>query len=292
MDTKLAKNYTIIFLLVLNIVLFTISFFLEEKYKITKEQEQNIISYLEQENVKIYTKIPKKYSPMPKITMKKTKYDNLLLQNIFFDDSKNITRTERFEDTIFKQDNKTLTVNNLFIYFSDLDKKEGFSYSKENCIKFAERYKKGIEDIYGKMILDRSKDENEYYFISYIQKIDGYKIFNNTLNIKVYKDGQLELYFNNYSKKNVVSKKLNICSPDEAIYTFVKEIKNLIPNKEIYIRQIDLGYYLKINDENINLSFEPYYRFYIKDNETPFYVNSYTNTFEYENIIFNTEEIF
>ncbi len=292
MDTKLAKNYTIIFLLVLNILLFAISFFLEEKYKITKEQEDTIISYLEKENVKIYTKIPKKYLPMPKITMKKTKHDNLLLQNIFFDTNNTVTRTERFEDTIFKQDNKTLKVNNLFVHFSDLDKKQGFLYDKENCINVAERYKESLEDIYGKMYLDRATDEKEYYFISYIQKTDGYKIFNNTLNIKVYKDGEIELYFNNYSKKDVLSKKLNICSPDEAIYTFVKEIKNLIPDQEIYIRQIDLGYYLKINDENINLSFEPYYRFYIKDNSEPFYVNAYTNTFEYENIVFNTEEIF
>ena len=292
MDTKLAKNYTIIFLLVLNILLFAISFFLEEKYKITKEQEDTIISYLEKENVKIYTKIPKKYLPMPKITMKKTKHDNLLLQNIFFDTTKTITRTERFEDTIFKQDNKTLKINNLFVHFSDLDKKQGFLYDKENCIKVAEVYKESLEDVYGKMYLDRVIDEKEYYFISYIQKTDGYKIFNNVLNIKVYKEGEVELYFNNYSKKDVSTKKLNICSPDEAIYTFVKEIKNLIPNQEIYIRQIDLGYYLKINDENINLSFEPYYRFYIKDNKEPFYVNAYTNTFEYENIVFNTEEIF
>ena len=292
MDTKLAKNYTIIFLLVLNILLFAISFFLEEKYKITKEQEDTIISYLEKENVKIYTKIPKKYLPMPKITMKKTKHDNLLLQNIFFDTNNTVTRTERFEDTIFKQDNKTLKVNNLFVHFSDLDKKQGFLYDKENCIKVAERYKESLEDVYGKMYLDRVIDEKEYYFISYIQKTDGYKIFNNVLNIKVYKEGEIELYFNNYSKKDVLSKKLNICSLDEAIYTFVKEIKNLIPNQEIYIRQIDLGYYLKINDENINLSFEPYYRFYIKDNREPFYVNAYTNTFEYENIVFNTEEIF
>ena len=46
MDTKLAKNYTIIFLIILNLVLFTLSFLLEEKYKITKERENTIVSYL------------------------------------------------------------------------------------------------------------------------------------------------------------------------------------------------------------------------------------------------------
>ena len=73
MDTKLAKNYTIIFLIILNLVLFILSFLLEEKYKITKEQENTIVSYLEKENVKIYADLPKKYYPMPEISMKKQK---------------------------------------------------------------------------------------------------------------------------------------------------------------------------------------------------------------------------
>ena len=70
MDTKLAKNYTIIFLVILNLILFIIGFLLEEKYKITKEQQNTIISYLEKENIKIYTDIPKNYDPMPQISMK------------------------------------------------------------------------------------------------------------------------------------------------------------------------------------------------------------------------------
>ena len=124
MDTKLAKNYTIIFLVILNLILFIIGFLLEEKYKITKEQQNTIISYLEKENIKIYTDIPKNYEPMPQISMKKTKNDDLSLQKIFFDNSSNLIRTEKFENTIFKEGNKTLTINNLFIYFRDLEEKK------------------------------------------------------------------------------------------------------------------------------------------------------------------------
>nr|WP_317358582.1 two-component system regulatory protein YycI [uncultured Tyzzerella sp.] len=292
MDTKLAKNYTIIFLLILNILLFFLSFLLEEKYKITKEQEKTIIAYLEKENIKIYADIPKKYEPMPQISMKKTKHDDLALQNIFFKNNIDLIRTEKFEDTIFKQGEKTLRINNLFIYFQDLEIKENFKYNRENSLNIAESYMKPLEQIYGKMYLDRVIEEEDYFFISYIQKIENYKIFNNVLNVKIYKDGKIKIYFNNYQKTDIISEKINICSVDEALYTFSKEIKNLIPDSEIYIRDIDLGYYLKMDNENITFSFYPYYRFYIKGNEMPFYVNAYTNSFEYETTIINAEEIF
>ena len=292
MDTKLAKNYTIIFLIILNLVLFTLSFLLEEKYKITKERENTIVSYLEQENVKIYADLPKKYYPMPKISKKKKKNDDLVLQKIFFNNNENLIRTEKFEDTIFKQGEKTLKINNLFIYFQDLEKKDNFEYNKENCKKIAEEYKSLIQEVYGKMYLDRIIEQKDYFLVSYIQKVDNYKIFNNILNIKIYNNGEVDIYFNNYQKPDTISEKINICSSDEATYTFVKEIKNLIPDKEIYIRQVDLGYYLKDTEENISFSFTPYYRFYIKGEETPFYINAYTNTFEYEPVIVDTEEIF
>ncbi len=110
MDTKLAKNYTIIFLTILNILLFFISFLLQDKYKISKEQEKTIISYLQQENVKVYLKLPKKYQPMAKFNMRKIKNDDFALQKIFFENNINLTRTERFEDIIFKQGDKTLII--------------------------------------------------------------------------------------------------------------------------------------------------------------------------------------
>ncbi|WP_317367758.1 hypothetical protein [uncultured Tyzzerella sp.] len=224
--------------------------------------------------------------------MKKEKHDELLLQKIFFDINKPLIRTEKFEDTIFKQDEKILKVNNLFVYFEDLEKKQDFNYNKENGTNIAQEYEKRIEEVYGKMYLDRIVEEEDYLFISYIQKIDGYKVFNNILNIKVFKDGKINIYFNNYEKSDVIGQKTNICSVDEAMYTFSKEIKKLVGDEEIYIRDIDLGYYLKEDNENISFYFLPYYRFYIKGNEYPFYVNAYNNTFEYETMIINTEEIF
>ena len=292
MDTKLAKNYTIIFLIILNLLLFLISFLLQEKYKITKEQEKTIISYLQQENVKVYSNLPKKYYPMAKFNMKKIKNDDFVLQKIFFEDNINLTRTEKFEDIIFKQGDKTLKINNLFVYFEDLEKKNNFIYDKKNAISIAEKYKKSLEDIYSKMYLDKLEEEEDYFFISYTQKINKYRVFNNILNVKVYKQGQVDIYFNGYKKIEKISEKINICSSDEALYTFVKEIKKLIPDKEIFITDIDLGYYLKSDNENISFNFLPYYRFYVKGIETPFYVNAYTNNFEYENTVINTKEIF
>lgn len=282
MDWKLTKNYTIIFLIILNIFLFCINTLSDNKYKITKSQENDIKKYSEKNNIKVCVDIPNKFYPMSQINMRKLRYDELTLQSIFFGDIQNIIRTEKFENTIFKRDKKTLILNNMYIYYEDLDSISNFDYSKYNCHNVAETIKKSLEREYGKMQLDIIVEENEYFIISYIQKMNRYKVFNNTLYIKIYKDGTKEVYFNNYQKIEIISNKIDICSADEAIYTFSKEIKNLITDKDIYIRQIDIGYYSKDNIQNMFYKFTPYYRFYIKGSLSPFYVNAYTNIFEYE----------
>ncbi len=165
-------------------------------------------------------------------------------------------------------------------------------YNKKNAINIAQKYKKYLEDIYSKMYLEKVEENEGYFLISYTQKINKYRVFNNILNVKVYKEGEVDIYFNGHKNIEKISSKINIYSSDEALYTFVKEIKKLIPDKEIFIMDIDLGYYLKNDSENVSFNFLPYYRFYVKGIETPFYVNAYTNTFEYENAGISTKEIF
>lgn len=291
MDTKLTKKYTIIFLLILNIVLLVINILTKDIYVINKQQKDIILSYIQEQNIELETNMLTKYYPMPKLNMKKAIYNENMLKNMFFNVKKEIDRQEDFENVVLSQDKKSLTINKFFVYFQDLNVPKDFSYDENFALKVAKKYKKIIQKKYGKLYFDKVQKINDSIQVSYLQKDGKYSLFNNVLKVNIYKDGTMDLVFNFYKKIDDASNKIDICSPDEALYTFTNEIKKLIPDKKITITSMDLGYYFKDYNDDISFSFNPYYRFCI-DNDSIFYINAYTNTFEYESSMITKEKIF
>lgn len=267
----------ILFLLILNIILLIINLKGNE-YIITNAQKQAILEYAEKNNIKISAKIPEKFYPMNSISVKNFFYDENQLKNIFFGTDENITQNEELGMTIFEKDDKKLYINKSYIAFEDTALSD-FIFEKDFALKKAKEIVKELSDICGKMYLDLVIEEDDCFNIFYVQKIDGYKVFSNFCNIKIFEDGKMELSFNYYQKIEELTETKNICSADEAIYTFLKEIRNLF-DTEIEITQIDLGYYLGNTEETYQYVFKPYYRFCVKDTEEVFFVNAYTNTFE------------
>ena len=78
MDWKLTKNYMVLFLIILNIILFIANFFSPKDYKISKLQEESILKYAEENNVELNTKIPKNFYPMNSISMKKIQHNEII----------------------------------------------------------------------------------------------------------------------------------------------------------------------------------------------------------------------
>jgi hypothetical protein len=74
---------------------------------------------------------------------------------------------------------------------------------------------------------------------------------------------------------------LEICSTDEALLTFIQRVRSIWPERPIEITRMDLVYYQEEirARENAALRASPYYRIFIEDNEVPFMINAYTNTF-------------
>lgn len=281
MDWKLTKTYMIIFLLILNIILFCANFLSKNEYKLSNLQENSIISFTEKNNIKISTKIPKKFYPMNSISMKKIEYNNFTLLDIFFGtDKENIIMTDNLGTTILKKDFKTLYINNSFVKFEDTEINENFKFEEKYILNEIETFKDKISKEYGKMKVDKIIKTQNYYSINYIEYINKFKNFNNYLNITIFKDGTKTINFNYYQKIDYSNEIKEICSPDEAIYIFSKEIRNIFETEPIEITKIDLGYYIENSKNNYEYISKPYYRFYINNSDTPFFVNAYTNTFE------------
>ncbi len=280
MDWKLTKNYMILFLIILNIILFTANFFSKKDYKITNLQEESILKYANENNVEINAKISKNFYPMNSISMKKVQHNEIILQEIFFGTSENIKKYIEYDTRVFKKDEKLLLIDNNLIIFKDFEENSNYLYNKDNVLKDANKIKDTLSKYYGKMNLDTIIKMDNYYQISFIQKIKKYKNFSNFLNIKIYENGEKLIYFNYFEEIEKLNELKNICSPDEAIYTFINEITRFFPKDKIKINKIDLGYYWGNNENIYEYILKPYYRIYLEGFDIPFYINAYTNNFE------------
>lgn len=285
MDTKLTKNYTIIFLVILNIFLFCVGAVSKDRYKITRNQESSVIDYLENRDIVLNTSLPKFYEPMSNINMKSMKNDDLLLQKLFFGDTQHIEVKEKFDSVIFEQNDKMMILNDMYIYFENLEINPSYDGTEKYARQIIEPYREGLENIYGKLYREKIEQKNGKVTIDYIQKVNGYKNFNNIAHFIVNQDGAFSLNFNSYEKVKNTGAKMNIYSADEAIYSFAREIRNLVVDEKIFINYIDLGYYINNSSEDIYFTLTPYYRIYIDDNDIPFYIDAYTNEFKYNIMI-------
>lgn len=278
MDWNRTKGYMVIILIILNIILLFANLSKNNEYRLTQLQEDSIKTYLDKNNIKISANIPKTFYPMNFVSMKKVQYDEIELQKVFFGNVDNITRTEEFNANILKKGTKSLIIDDVYILFQDTQKEKDFLYEKDYILKKAQQINKSISKYYGKMKLDGIEQGSSYTTVYFTGNMNGYKNFNNFLNVMIFKDGTKTVSFSCYEKIEVLNEAKKIYSPDEAIYVFAKEIKNLFSG-EIEITKIDLGYYLGNFQDDYEYIFKPYYRFYLKGIEEPFFVNAYTKTF-------------
>lgn len=283
MDWKLAKNYALTFLLILNIILFSFNSLKQTKYKINSNQKAAILSYMKKNNITLNenTNIPNKFYPMEQFKVKNVFYDYLLLQQIFFLNNNNIKQTKEFDNIILTNSFETLTIYPTYVEYKNNKIINDFNFNKQNILNICEKYVKNIEGEYGKFFLDIVKKQNNFFYVLYTQKLKNQNIFNNVIEFKIYNNGTINIYFKVFNKVGFSGEKTTIYSADEVIYIFINEVKKIF-QKNIIIEKIDIGYYLSdtLNyTENIILT--PHYRFFIKDVETPFFINAYNGSFIY-----------
>lgn len=279
MDIKLANIYIISFLLILNLILFGINSSFKINHTITKSQEDFILSYLEQNNILCEIDIPKSFSPIEQLTMKKTKFEESELIELFFD-GEIVEKSSQFDTEIFIKDGKKLTVSGNTLYFENLEKIDGFINTEINAEQLALSYVNKLSKNYGELEKDFVSRNDNHFLLIYTKPINNIKNFSNSLSIRIYDDGSVIIYFNSYTDYEIPKETKNIYSSYEMLYLFANEMSN-IGNEAIYIDKIDLGYFLKSDKENINFKFEPAYRIYLSNTDIPFFINAYSNSFEY-----------
>lgn len=280
MDIKLANTYIIAFLLILNSLLLGANFLIKDNYTLTKSEQNYILSYLNSKNIICDIEMPTDFSPIQQVNMKKTKFDEDVILNIFFSGNEP-EKTIEFDTEIFTDGKKKLNILNNTLYFEDLTPINGFTYDEINAEILANVYQLKLSEEYGQLEKDFIIDEGSYFLITYTKDINRFKNFSDSLSVKIYKNGTITLSFSSYSDTDFSQEPKNIYSSYEVLYVFANEISNILGNEFANIEKIDLGYALKNYGENISFQFEPFYRIYLSNMNMPFFINAYTNTFEY-----------
>lgn len=278
MDWGKAKNYTIIFLIILNLFLLLCNLWFNKRYVLTESQIESIKSILSTRGIELDSEIPVEYKPMIQINLENCVYDTDYLQKIFFDGKDDIKRTSEFEKTILTADDEKVTIFSDYVEFEK--EKADFSngFNEDEVLKFCRGYIDRIGDFYEGFELRCVEKRGTAVVIEYNQLYRGYDIFNNFVIINAEQNGKISIKLKYFPIKNMYGNAVDICSADEALFIFSDKAKEACNSDKINITNVEKGYYFDDFEKDDSVVSVPYYRIEVAQRDTPFFVNAYNRT--------------
>ncbi len=283
MNWKRAKNYTILFLLLLNVFLLLCNLNESKKYHLTSKNIETITTLLEQNKIHVQCEIPRTFGAKKQLSMTPLEYDNVTLQKVFFPGTTDVKQTNEFDKIIFKATEGTLTIENNALLYTSKTTDPSFDYQRESVIAACDSYIAQLAGVLGEMTPNTVTTDDDHYTVTYIGKFGHEKIFNSYALFTITKTGVATIEIKFSHPLEFVGQKSPICSASDALFTFMAEIRKFYDEtSDIEIRQLDFGYY---NDSDNTSAFNnvPCYHIvaYFDGEPDEFYVNAYNNTMFY-----------
>ncbi len=284
MDWGKAKDYTIIFLVFLNITLFLCNLWLNKRYVITDEQIRAVKTILDKKNIKtdLCDDMPVEYEPMAQLRFDKYSYDEINIQNIFFGKGKTVKRTSDFDKIILSCEDKTISIIGDTIEYKGFSAGLSDGFNREYVLKVCGEYMDSISEIFDGFNLYSVNSYDNYFIIEYVQEYKGTYVFNNYVKFKIFENGEMYVSLKYFPVKGFYGEKVDICPADEALFIFSGNVKEILNLDEINILKIERGWYFNDFEKDDSIISMPYYRIEIKETEEPFFINAYDRTFENE----------
>lgn len=282
MDWNKAKKVVILILIVLNVGLFGLNYIDDRKYYLSQAQEDAVVSVINQNGISLNTDIVKEFKPMRQLSVIIPSLETDKLRKIFFDKDENTKITVEFNKTILKSDTKTLTIENNTVEY---ECKKGTNDISDFNIKTAQaeatRFMKSLGQEWARFKADDNVIEDRDCFIfEYYEDFKGNKVFSSNNKITVNKTGVIKLTGSYYEAKTFVGEKKSICSADEALFTFLQEVKSNGSSEGIIITKMEMGYDFQETAEiaeGKQLKLVPCYHIYTENQQMPYVINAYTN---------------
>lgn len=269
MEWTKAKNYTIIFLIVLNIILLGFNIYKSMERRISSVRINDLVSLLEQKDITLACSLPRKYSPMAEIEVSGYNYDFLELERVFMTGESNVKRTEEYNSIVFMSDKSRLIIKDSTISYTTA-REQPFASDRE-AREYADSFIASINKSFGNYKFHSESDTENGHILKYYEKAQGRNVFSNFAYFTINGEN-ISLALNYVSIGSEKNDKSLIYASDEAVYSARELI--LRDSKKPVITNVELGYY-SLDSENGYESYAvPFYVIMCSGKE--YYVNAYT----------------
>ena len=272
MNWDKARNYTIFFLIVFNIIIFIFGFQARIGKRMTNDQRQDIVNILRQNGIAVKCELPRTRPSVGQLMLRRFDFDYLKLQKIFINDQSSIKRIDAEDKVTISNGTETLTVEGNHIEYKNTAMTAA---DKAQAQKQARAIVKDIHDYFGSFYMYSADENDEQYNFRFTEKVSGLKVYNNIISVTVYKKGGLRLGLSYLQAGENYGDKLTAIPCDEALFSampYILEYEGT--DKELNITNVEMCYYLHRipSDEGIAI---PCYRITVNWDKI-YYINAYT----------------
>lgn len=294
MNVEKAKNATLAFLLILNIVLFMFLSIRESAFRLSSAQEKAITSLLAQNKISLYSQLLTDFSPMRQLSF--VKYDFSGLQNVLFESGEPDRTVEEFYRTVKTRGNAWIIINkdiatgqnqNRLDYFNPdgygaLTGEETDGVTLEQAKRLCGALLEQIEEKNAGFILESSgTDADGAMMLVYRGVYRDNVIYTNYAGFNVTKNGITQISFSFMVPTGFTGQPREIYSADEALLGLVSVLREAYGEEPLIITGMDMVYNLE-SASGDDLAAIPCYRFFLKSETDPditrqFLISAYTN---------------
>jgi len=295
MEWERAKNFLLVFFLLLNVVLGALLVWENSRYSITNEQERLIRTVLNRNNISIYRIPTERFPPMRPINVTGFYYDTYALVEIFFENPAGVTHTQHLGSHIFECFYSD-SIMEIFHGFVSFDKPAGFAKYGDEVLLAAVHSNlsldtaRALTDVFvhahfPDFVLDSvihvgASGIIEGLRLTYRQNYHGMLVHSNFVEFFVEDIGIVAIEMEFGEILGHTGSPSMISSPDEALLAFVQRMRHITPERPMIITHMDLVFFQEyVSDQPGPYQAVPFYRIFIEgDEDRPFLINAFTNT--------------
>lgn len=269
MEWSRAKKYTVIILILLNLVLMGLNIYKSFETRLTGSRINDISALLNSKGITITCSLPGRYKPMAEIGTSDYSFDFVKLEHIFMGNEENVIRTDEYNSVVFISDKSRLSVKEGTISFTS--SLESNIADVNGARQYSDEIIKKINDDFGNYAFNSVSKTDEGYIVKYYEKIGGKNVFSNFAYFTI-KENNVAIALNYVKLGSEMSESKSIFAADEAIYSAINKIKE--DSEKANISSAELGYYVIGSNYGANDYAIPFYL--IAANGKEYYVNAYT----------------
>ena len=284
MEWNKAKDIIIVFLVLLNIMLGIFLNINSRRHTLSMDQEKNIVEVLASNNISMYCKIISKYEPMKMLELNPQTIDEAKMVEAFLG-TPNAIAGKDGDIKSYELEGKSLIIYENKVIYENSNRSESMDLTNDKAISLCTEYLSSIGSLGSGYALDLGPYIRDGELIlEYRQKNDGVVIYDNYFIFVVDERGIRCIDYSNNVPVGYSAGVREICSSDEALFSFLQAMKRESSQKpQRIVEKMDIVYFVDSAEADTNRAY-PYYRIYYTEVGDPdnlirlCMVNAYLNT--------------